>query len=376
MVKESELKEIKSMDEFDKIKTQLHEMEASYKNNGWNREVLDAEIAALKEKCSRQEILFRDKFQSEINRIKSEFSAEKFKMAKEIEILADKNHELQMVCDRAIREKRSAESELHALLNILPNQTDALEGTIDELNRRLVALEKQKIEAMHSAEAVHQKYIKQLAVRDLEERSYQSAVYNAAERAKKAENEYERVTLENLKLVTKISDLEQALVTADEERKILISCNDLEKHQSLEEYNRKICNLETCLAEARQSADMSSKEVHQLLNQQQMLSSRWKQEADHLCKKHDASVSLIQSQMAKMQQRFTENEEDRLKLKAIKSDLIKQIGLGKQENAALNERLHLSESRNLSLERQIAAMIGKESLRILERNGMKSSDVL
>jgi hypothetical protein len=80
--------------------------------------------------------------------------------------------------------------------------------------------------------------------------------------------------------------------------------------------------------------------------------------------------------MVKMQQRATENESDRLRLKAIKSDLIKQIGLERQENAALSERLNLSESRNLSLERQIAALIGKESLRILERNGMSTLDVL
>lgn len=104
-----------------------------------------------------------------------------------------------MTCDRAIREKRSAESELHLLLNVLPNQTEALEGTIDELNRRLVASEKQRTEAMHAAEAIHQKYLNQLSIRDLEERSYQSAIYNAGERARKAETEYERVTVYNLK---------------------------------------------------------------------------------------------------------------------------------------------------------------------------------
>lgn len=182
--------------------------------------------------------------------------------------------------------------------------------------------------------------------------------------------------MESLKYITKISELEQAAAVAIEEKKLLISSHELEKNQHIEEYKRKLSQLEISLSEARQSADNSSKEIHQLLNQQQMLSSRWKHEADSLCKKHDASISLIKSQMAKMQQRFSETEEERLKLKAIKSDLIKQIGLGKQENAALNERINLSESRNLSLERQIAAMIGKESLRILERNGITSLDLL
>ena len=80
-------------------------------------------------------------------------------------------------------------------MNILPNQTDALEGTIDELNRRLVASEKQRTEALHAAEAIHQKYLNQLSVRDVEERAYQSALFNAEERAKKAEYEYEKLSV-------------------------------------------------------------------------------------------------------------------------------------------------------------------------------------
>ena len=101
-----------------------------------------------------------------------------------------------------------------------------------------------------------------------------------------------------------------------------------------------------------------------------------KQEADQLCKRHDSSLSQIKLQMSKIQERSAQLEEERLKLRAIKSDLIKQIGMERQENAALSERLNLSESRILSLERQIAALIGKQSLRILERNDMKSLDIL
>lgn len=97
MIKDSESREVKYLAEIDKVTTKLHDLETNHFNNEWNVENLNAEILALKEKCSRQEHLFREKFQSEVSRLKSEYSAEKCKLAKEMECLADKAHELQVL---------------------------------------------------------------------------------------------------------------------------------------------------------------------------------------------------------------------------------------------------------------------------------------
>ena len=84
---------------------------------------------------------------------------------------------------------------MNKLIHILPNQTDALEGIIDDLNRRLIASEKQRTEAMYSAEAIHQKFMSQLSARDLEQSSYFSTISIADERARKAESESEKVSV-------------------------------------------------------------------------------------------------------------------------------------------------------------------------------------
>ena len=81
--------------------------------------------------------------------------------------------------------------------------------------------------------------------------------------------------MENLNNVTKISFLEQELAESLEEKKLLLSAHELEKSQHIEQHNRKISQLEISLSETRQSAEMASKEIQQLLNQQQMLSLRW-----------------------------------------------------------------------------------------------------
>jgi hypothetical protein len=96
MVMDFESKQVKSMEELNQVSDKLQEIECKKLNHEWNVENLNAEINALKDRCSRQQDLFKEKFQCEINKLKSEYSVEKCKLAKEITKLADKAHDLQV----------------------------------------------------------------------------------------------------------------------------------------------------------------------------------------------------------------------------------------------------------------------------------------
>ena len=96
MIKDMESRELKSHEELLQVSEKLKELESEKLHQEWDIENFNAEIASLKERCARQENIFKEKFQSEINRLKSEFSAEKCRLAKEFESLADKAHSLQV----------------------------------------------------------------------------------------------------------------------------------------------------------------------------------------------------------------------------------------------------------------------------------------
>jgi hypothetical protein len=95
-IKELESQQLVSLSQFDTVSLRLQEIEANRLDDELTKEIENAEILALREQCSRQESLFKEKFQSELNRVKSEYSADKIKLVKEIEKLADKAHELQV----------------------------------------------------------------------------------------------------------------------------------------------------------------------------------------------------------------------------------------------------------------------------------------
>ncbi len=96
MVKGLESEKMRSLAEFDQVVEKLQTIEANHLDHDFIKLNENAEIVALREQLKRQEIIFKEKFQSEVNRVKSEYAADKMKLVKEIEQLADKNHELQV----------------------------------------------------------------------------------------------------------------------------------------------------------------------------------------------------------------------------------------------------------------------------------------
>jgi hypothetical protein len=96
MVKGLESEKMRSLAEFDQVVEKLQTIEANHLDRDFIKLNENAEILALREQLKRQEIIFKEKFQSEVNRVKSEYAADKMKLVKEIEQLADKNHELQV----------------------------------------------------------------------------------------------------------------------------------------------------------------------------------------------------------------------------------------------------------------------------------------
>lgn len=93
--------------------------------------------------------------------------------------------------DRAIRDKRSAENELEKLTRYLPGHVDQLEMTIDELNCRLRASERERIEALHRAENLHHKLLRETNRLELEKNQYLSRSEDAYRRTRQAETELE-----------------------------------------------------------------------------------------------------------------------------------------------------------------------------------------
>lgn len=86
------------------------------------------------------------------NSLRQQFNADRRKYAEETCKLEELCAKLQTQSERAIREKRAAESELEKITRHIPAETDRLTMAIEEMHSRLRASERERHEASHKVE--------------------------------------------------------------------------------------------------------------------------------------------------------------------------------------------------------------------------------
>lgn len=84
--------------------------------------------------------------------LRSQFQSEKRKFINETQKLEDLCTSLQSQVERALRDKRSAESELEKMTRHIPAEADRLTMTIEELHSKLRASERERHEAVQKLE--------------------------------------------------------------------------------------------------------------------------------------------------------------------------------------------------------------------------------
>ena len=85
-------------------------------------------------------------------RIKSTFKAERKQIMDELTNMQFEKTELQIQLDRAVREKRFAESEAEKMKNIVPAEFERLHQTVDEYQQRIRRFEGDRSDAEHLLE--------------------------------------------------------------------------------------------------------------------------------------------------------------------------------------------------------------------------------
>jgi predicted nucleic acid-binding Zn-ribbon protein len=95
---------------------------------------------------------YMEKHEDQIQIIRRQFNLERRKFAEETSKLEELCARLQAQSERAIREKRAAESELDKLTRHIPEETDRLTMALEEMHSRLRHSERERNEAMHKVE--------------------------------------------------------------------------------------------------------------------------------------------------------------------------------------------------------------------------------
>ncbi|KAH6576220.1 hypothetical protein BASA60_004631 [Batrachochytrium salamandrivorans] len=120
------------------------------------------QIVELTKKLDEMPAKYMENNESEIQLLRSQFNASRRKFADETSKLETLCATLQAQSERAIREKRAAESELDKMTRHIPAESDRLTMLIEEMHSKLRASERERIEALHKVESIHQKMSREI----------------------------------------------------------------------------------------------------------------------------------------------------------------------------------------------------------------------
>lgn len=158
---------------------------------------LTKELEILTKKLLDQPKLFEEKNDLAIQKyivltsMRSQFNAERRKYCEEIQKLEILCADLSTQADRAIREKRAAESELDKITLHIPAEADRLTMALEELHSKLRASERERQEATQKLESVYQKMQSNQNQFEIERHQANERIEDTYRRLKRMEREVE-----------------------------------------------------------------------------------------------------------------------------------------------------------------------------------------
>ncbi|KAJ3290894.1 hypothetical protein HK104_006456 [Borealophlyctis nickersoniae] len=355
--------EEKEVDSFKQIQQQVDKAEEA---------ALDRDKAIVAEQQAQREIQrlgdrvkdlqakFREKVEAEVAILRAQFTTEKRKFAEEMAAMEATHATLQSQADRAIRDKRSAESELEKLTRHLPTDHERLTMTLEELNSKLRASERERHEAVHKLESLHQRLTREQNRFEKEKQQIAERSEDAYRRLRRVERDLEETKEDRVKMLGKLADLEHAHKALQEAKHKAQAQHDAEFAAATQKYENQIAELTSKLEHVGEAHSRTCRELQQLLSEQRQMGERWKEESAHLTSRHTHAVTDLREQLSRSAQRIEELESQILRAEARRKEVLMQLMEEKRDAARVEARCRDAESVMEGLKRQVSAAAVRE----------------
>jgi chromosome segregation ATPase len=185
-----QLLERKELEYISKNQQQSHDLEEALfeRDVATKREQsLLKEIETLTQQCLDQPRIYSEKHTLAMQTLQSQFNVERRTFCDEVGKLEVLVASLQSQIDRAIREKRAAESELDKITAHLPAETNRLEMALEEAHSKLRQSERDKHEAIQKLDSVYNKLQKEQHQYDAERRQANDRMEESYRRVRRME---------------------------------------------------------------------------------------------------------------------------------------------------------------------------------------------
>ena len=301
--------EQRELDAYNHVKESIEMVETARleRDQGMMREEqLGRELKRVSDKLSKIQEGMHDSHSNDMKSLKAHYETQISKLMDEVTSLELSCADLQAQTDRAIRDKRAAESELEKLCKETPEDIMRLNSIIDEINGRLKIYEKDRDEAIQKLETASSEFRKKERFLEKEKLNVTTKAEDDRKKLRNMERELEESKEDKFNLL-------QAYETSQKEMRNLITVKDtLEWKMSteLEAYSRRLEMMERGyklkLDAAEENIRESNTELQKLWAAQQKNNAHWREESKELATKFETLVSELKNEVSRLKIRNRE----------------------------------------------------------------------
>ncbi|TPX37315.1 hypothetical protein SeLEV6574_g07928 [Synchytrium endobioticum] len=326
---------------------------------------LEREKAVVREQQAQAEILrlnarvddipkkMKAKAEAEVHAVRAQFTADRKSHNDEITALQTEMTDLKSLADRAIREKRSAESELDKLTRCISTEGERVAGIVEDLSTRLRAAERERADAVTKLETFHQRHSRDETRFEADRVALSSRAEDACRRLRRVERELQETKEERVALFSRAAELEHQNKVMEEHKIKATHHATAELNSMCAKYESQVADLTARLQSTSDAHAKACKELQELLCEQRRTGERWKDESARLAASYTSALHDVQTRLARSEERAVEAQESCAVQASRIRDLTAQVTEDRKVVARLQQTLRDADARAADKERGI-----------------------
>ncbi|KAJ3191899.1 hypothetical protein HK101_007313 [Irineochytrium annulatum] len=261
---------------------------------------LQSEIDRLKETAADTAQRIRQKAEADGASMRAQFGQDRRKFAEQVSGLETTLASVQAMLERAIREKRAAESELEKTSKFIPEEGERLNRMVEDMATRLRISERERFEAVEMA------------------------------------GRFDNIPQEDeIKHLSKLTQLEHDHEALQTEKQQLIQSHEAELTSLIGKHDLHVNELTSQIHLLNEAHTRTSRELQHLLSTQQAASLRWKSDQVAQTRRFEEALSEVRSQLGRAVERCEQLEETVRGLSKAR----REVGMCLDEERRGSERL-------------------------------------
>ncbi|KAK3100104.1 hypothetical protein FSP39_014826 [Pinctada imbricata] len=292
------------------------------------------------------------------------------KLTEELHRMEMENAEKEELVKRAIKDKRNVEAELERILKEghVTSMKDKM--AYEDLNRRAVQAERARDESEVKIENLNSQLKREDMNNEQLRLQYESQLSTMKERMSHMESEFEHLNEDRVRLLNEVDDMKKRVTAAEKEKEAANRKYQKEMTILENETQMKVQDYEVRLQSSDDVNRNTISELRKLLQGQQRMSARWKEECQTITEKFEVKINDLRSEVSQLKKRndeltslLRESQSKTVEAERMITDYAKNI-------RRIEERMRDSENRAAEASKQLARHSIRERQMANERRSL------